>query len=330
MVRELETIIEVDMCEDSTVANAGKSPMESKWEGSTSGGESLKECELSEPEHELDPLCASDLVCEFSIAPQTGLTFEQGLPKRNCKRRHSSFAEKAPNAQQNQHSQGFKSDAQQHIGPAYIRISDLSVDWSRYLAKYVNRFSHEPLLINTSTGLDAHEILDVHGTAYVPAASDVREVYDAVVSTTSKRKSKKSLIDKAVAKQRKEEMSLQNMGREIQQVRQPIVNTRGLDAYDILAVRTAASVLDASDAHEVVEVHDVVVSTTSKRNRKKSLIDKAVAKQRREEMSLQSMQRKMQQVIPLAANFQATESSAYCSLCVTRKKNYRCHLCGSL
>jgi hypothetical protein len=220
MVGRLETIIEINVSDDDTACNADKSVMESKWETSTSGGESVKESDLSEPDVELDPFCADVLACALGIESQNDVSREQEKSKSMRKRRQSSLIDKARRAQENQHSVQFKPDTHQQVGPVYIRVSDLSADWSHYLSKSVLPRSHGPNLVNTSmTPLDAHETLDIHGSADVRDALDALEAvqgHEVSVSTTSKRHRKKSLIDKAASRQRKEELSLQSEQRKMQ------------------------------------------------------------------------------------------------------------------
>jgi hypothetical protein len=224
MVRKLESIVEINVSDDDTACNADKDIMESKWETSTSGGESLKDFDLSEPDVELDPFYAN-----AGIKSQIDASLEHERSKRIRKRRHSSLIDKARRAQENQHSVDFKPDVEPQVGPVYIRVSDLSADWSHYISKRVTHRSQGPILVNTSMKtLDAHKSLDVHEPADVRDALDALEavevneaveaveVNEAVVSTTSKRHRRKSLIDKAASRQRKEELSLQSKQRKMQ------------------------------------------------------------------------------------------------------------------
>jgi hypothetical protein len=80
---------------------------------------------------------------------------------------------------------------------------------------------------------------------------------------------------------------------------------------------------------EPVHVHEAVVSTAPKRNRKKSMIDKA-ALQQCGAGALQRAQVAAPQIqIQPQANPATPKAGAFCSLCTTGKKKSFCVLCGS-
>jgi hypothetical protein len=202
MGRTLDTIIEVDVSDDEMSSNATKGHMKSAcqtfniMEGMTLGKEidfdsfiglSDRVVEICEPDSELDPETKDDT-----------------LPKEvqaTTRRRKRSLIDKAFKDQQKQQLQEAQADAEQQLEPAYIWITDLAADWSCYIPKLVTTFPQNPSHVNTSM-----EDADVQPTVCQLQApeADQEQTASSLVSSGLKRNRKKSLIDKAASRQRKE------------------------------------------------------------------------------------------------------------------------------
>jgi hypothetical protein len=213
MGRTLETIIEVDASDDDMACNANKGNMKLTCEAFITLQSlilrkevdcdsdfylSEKELELHEPDSELEP-SDSAAAREIGIEPQ-----DMSLPAKNevqpgKSRKKRSLIDKAFK-QQRQHAPELHSDVQQQIDPAYICLADLAADWSRYIAKPVIKSSQHPMLVSIST--EDTESTDCQ--LYKPEAIQVETVSNLMSSNPKRSNRKKSLIDKAASRQRKE------------------------------------------------------------------------------------------------------------------------------
>jgi hypothetical protein len=198
MVRTLCTIIEVDAVEKDVICIKGKCAMKSACEDfntllGTSNLKQMIDCfpypcqsesrlELCEPESELDPSTETPEVLTSDAAQES---------KKSRRKRRVSLIDKALKGQQCQQVDPLP-DAQPQVSPVYIRLSDLSSDWSRYIAKSVTGLSREPTSVNIPIK-DA----DTQSTEQLqaPAANQV---------LPKRNNRKKSLIDKAASRQNRE------------------------------------------------------------------------------------------------------------------------------
>lgn len=159
-----------------------------------------KEFELCEPECELDPVSAEVVAVGSGTDTAKDMQvplMKQVQPKKSHKNRHKSLIDKALRLQQKQEQQQATCEHQQdkrlQDKPIYIGLSDLAADWSRYMT--------EPL------GDSMLDSVSERAAVVQPIAS---QLLAPVVEAPPKHHRKKSMINKAVAHQRKEFSAQQN------------------------------------------------------------------------------------------------------------------------
>jgi len=192
MVRMLETILEVGHMDDAIAYDKGKDLWTPKCESIDSG---------SEPEQELDPLCADAPSCEMRAETRKDISCPSStaslLEIIRAGRPNAILIGTTLKAQHKSQPRDMQSDKQHQIGPIYILYSDLVADWSRYIPKPDTR------LVPATKLVHAHEVVNVLEFAESQEAGDA----DEVACKKSRRRRKKSLIDKAARSQHNQELS---------------------------------------------------------------------------------------------------------------------------
>jgi hypothetical protein len=162
-------------------------------------GQSEKELE-SEPDGELDP-AGSDAASEIVVLANdiSHQVVQEEQPKKS--RKKQSLIDKAFKLQQKQQVQEAHEEAERQLEPAYIWFADLAADWSCYIAKPVTMSSPNPVPVSMFM-----QEADDQSAICQPQVPDAIEgqTGNGLASSKPKRKGKKSLIDKAASRQRKE------------------------------------------------------------------------------------------------------------------------------
>jgi hypothetical protein len=209
MGRTLDTIIEVDVSDDDMAYNANKRNMKSTCkaynilESATLGkeiddgsffGQFANVLEICEPDSELDP--EEDL-----SLPLLKEALKLALSSTKS-RKKKSLIDKAFTHQQGQQLQDAHADVKPQHEPAYIRLADLAADWSCYIPKPVPNSPQNPMPVGTF--VRDGNVQSTVDQPQEPGASQAQTASGLVSSTPKRSNRKKSLIDKAASRQRKE------------------------------------------------------------------------------------------------------------------------------
>jgi hypothetical protein len=205
MGRTLDTIIEVDVSDDDMACNTNKGNMKSTCEAynilesATLGkeieyGSFAKVLEICEPDSELDPETKDLSLPLLKEALKLALSTTKTRKKK-------SLIDKAFTHQQGQLSQDAHADVEKQLEPAYIWLADLAADWARYIPKPVTSSSQNPMPVGNSQDANVQSSV---GQLQTPEAVQVQTASSSLSSHPKRSNRKKSLIDKAASRQRKE------------------------------------------------------------------------------------------------------------------------------